>query len=652
MSYASYVLTNRALPDFRDGLKPVQRKILFSMKLNGTTKFSKSATVTGRIMEIHPHSDSYGSVVGLVQKDKQIIPLLEGKGSWGQFASKNQVPAASRYTEVKLGKSAMEAMKELKENSVNYIPNYDGTIMMPEVLPVTFPMILTQAQSGIGVGFASETISYSLVEIRDAIVEYLKTGKVKTLVPDFATGAYILNEPDAFDQIMKTGLGSIKLRARATINENKIIVTQIPYGVKREQIISKIVELNKQKKLPEVIDVRDGTSFTGMKIVITLKKNANPQEVLEKLYLWTPMQANASANTNILFNGYPTVMGIETIIIEWIKWREQVIKAGFINKIKTMKANLSQLKALEKVLIDIDMVIKIIRFEEEANIENKLMEYFKIDSDQANYISSIKLRNLNEAKIQKQIRENNKLETDILELESKIDNIEFLQEEIISRMDNTIKVLDAPQRRTELLSFGKETELKIKKIIKKIEEVPISETSAHLTKLGYLIISNKENNDISLPRIGDEIIQTEKCLTNSRIVLLLSGGKLGTIKVEDIKENIFLPAQFDQNSILGMLTENGSDEIILGFNSGHLAKIATNNFIINRKITNNGYYSDSELNFVKTLNVNQALSIKATAGNKEMTLKTIEINQKKSRFSKGIMTLKPKNDEITTFEII
>ena len=141
-------------------------------------------------------------------------------------------------------------------------------------------------------------------------------------------------------------------------------------------------------------------------------------------------------------------------------------------------------------------------------------------------------------------------------------------------------------------------------------------------------------------------------MTNSRIVLLLSGGKLGTIKVEDIKENIFLPAKFDQNNILGMLTENGSDEVILGFNSGHLAKIATNNFIINRKITNNGYYSDSELNFVKTLNVNLALSIKATAGNKEMTLKTIEINQKKSRFSKGIMTLKPKNDEITTFEII
>ena len=652
LSYSAYVLINRALPDFRDGMKPVQRKVLFSMKLNGTTKFTKSATVTGRIMEIHPHSSAYGSVVGLVQKDKQSIPLLDGKGSWGQFTSKNQVPAADRYTEVKLGKSALEAMKELKENSVDYVPNYDGTIMMPEVLPVTVPLILTQAQAGIGVGFASETLSYNLLEIRDVIKEYLETGKIKTLVPDFATGAYILDEPEAFDQIMKTGQGSIKLRARAEIIDNKIIVNQIPYGIKREQIISKIVELNKQKKLPEVIDVRDGTSFTGMKIVITLKKSANPQEVLEKLYYMTPMQSNASANTNILFNGYPTVMGIEKIITEWIKWREQVIRVGFVNKIKNMRSSLSSLKALEKVLIDIDMVIKIIRFEEEENIEKKLMSHFGIDADQANYISSIKLRNLNEAKIEKQISEIKKLESDILDLESKIDDITFLQKELLDRMDNTIKVLEAPQRKTEIMKIGTETKMEIKKIIKKVEEGPVLETSIHLTKAGYLITSDKEIEDISLPRVGDEIIQTEKAFTNSRIILFLPDGKIGTLKANDFKDSIFLPIQFDQNPILGMLVEYSNDEVIIGFDNGKLSRIAINNFIINRKITENGYATESKVNFIKALKVGESIKLKAISGNKEKVISPNDILLKMARQTKGNMILKPKDGQITTFEII
>ena len=234
MSFSAYVLTQRALPDIRDGLKPVQRRILYSMKLSNTTNFTKSATVTGRVFALHPHGDTYSSIVKLVQKDRQNVPFLIGKGSWGQFTSKTHVPAASRYTEVKLGQPSLEAMKELKHNAIDMIPNHDGTIMVPEVLPVTYPTILTNALSGIGVGYSSDTISYNLNDLRSSIEKILNNEEVsyKDMLPDFPTGGMIINDDKnnkEIENVFNHGKGSFVVRAKAKIEGNKIIVYELPY---------------------------------------------------------------------------------------------------------------------------------------------------------------------------------------------------------------------------------------------------------------------------------------------------------------------------------------------------------------------------------------------------------------------------------------
>ena len=254
MSYSSYVLTQRALPDYRDGLKPVARRIIYSMLINNFKNFTKSATVEGKIFQLHPHGSTYGAIVNLTQKDRQNIPFLEGKGSWGQFTSNRQGAAASRYTEVKLGIPALEMTKEIKNDAVDMIPNYDGTIDVPEVLPVTWPVILTNHSSGIGVGFSSDTVSYNAADLRKVIENILNKKTIlfkDLLIPDFSTGGIILDNEknrEQLDSVYKTGLGSFTMRAKAKIEDDKIIVYELPFGVKREQIISKIVQLSKQKK--------------------------------------------------------------------------------------------------------------------------------------------------------------------------------------------------------------------------------------------------------------------------------------------------------------------------------------------------------------------------------------------------------------------
>ena len=655
MSYSSYVLTQRALPDFRDGLKPVQRRVLYSMRMNNTTKFTKSATVTGRVMEVHPHGDTYGTVVNLVQKDRQLIPLLEGKGSWGQFTSDSQVAAAARYTEVKLGVGASEAMKEIKEKSINYVPNYDGTIMMPEVLPVTYPLVLTQAASGIGVGFASDTLSYNVLEIRDVIEEYYKSGTIKTLVPDFSTGGIIIKDDEACNEIMSTGRGSLTIRSKVEIKDNKIIVHEIPYGVRRESIISKIVDLNKNKKLTEVTDVRDGTSFKGMKIVITLRKNADANEVLEKLYQLTPMQARVNANTNVIFNGYPRVMGIRDILIEWLKWRESIIKLGMSNKLNEMKNSRHLLSGLRNVLIDIDEAIKIIRFNKEETIIESLKKEFKLDDEQAEHIASLRLRSLNEEKIKSQINEIDKLSENILELEKNIEDESFIQNQVLSRMDESIKKVNAPVRKSEIKAMSLSKKTIINKIKKEINEVESYDTILTLTKRGYLFKTNQNGKLIADLIIGDDVISEIPSNNKDTIFALLPNGIGGPIGVNDINinEGVFLPGYFECEEVHGLLIPNEDAPMaLLGFEDGQLAKIPVSSFIGNRKILKNGYYKGSKVNLIEQIpeDYNGTIVIKSGKTIKKIDLS--KVNMKKGQLSMGQRFVKPKNGEIVTYELI
>lgn len=666
MDYSSFVLLSRALPDLRDGLKPVHRRILYSMKLNKTTKLTKSATVTGRIMEIHAHGDSYQSIVNLVQKDRQNIPFLEGKGSWGQFTSNRQGAAASRYTEVKLGSPALELMKELKNKSVDYIPNYDGTIMVPEVLPVTYPTILTQANSGIGVGFASDTLSYNLQEVRDMIESYLNSDKMdNVLIPDFSTGGFIMDVESNHEnllEIMKSGRGSFTMRAKAHIEDNRIIVTEIPYGTKREQIMARIIKLNKDKKLPEVTDVRDGTSFTGMKIVITLRKNANPEEVLQKLYLNTPMQANISANMNMLHHGTPQVLGVYDIIKEWVKWRKEVIVRGFENEIHEIEDELHLLNGLQKILLDVDNAISIIRHSKnDTSAIKNLSKEFEIDDIQAKHVSNIRIINLNEDKIKKQLLEIKGLEKKLSLLKSNVKKDKFINNHLIKTMDESIQQMNVNPRKTHLLKMSSEDKQVMKTVIKESAKVENYLCTVMLTREGYLFKEKTSSLQVagnlsSKLRLGDKqesLLITEN---DKSLCVFLENGKVGRIKVSDInlESGIFIPNVLDSQiaDVADIFEPTEEVFLILGFSDGQLVRIPTQSYAGNNRIMAKGYRTEAELIFIDFYCNNKkgneaVISIQHSNENdvkRKKLVKVGEIPLMKSRVSRGKNFLKPKEN--------
>lgn len=643
MSYSAYVLLNRALPDFRDGLKPVQRRVITSMHINKNTSLKKSDTVTGRVMEIHPHGDTYGTVVNMVQKDRQNLPFLEGKGSWGHYTSKTHVAAAGRYTEVKLGKVALEMTKELKNNSVNMVPNYDGTIMVPEVLPTTFPTILTHYNYGIGVGFASETLPYNIREIYKNIEKYFETGEFDVLIPDFSTGGNIIKNDEAFSSIWNEGRGSITIRAKAELSKGKIVIHQLPYGVKREDVIDKIIELSSNKRLPEIIDVRDGTSFKGMKIVIKIRPTSDPETVLEKLYQTTKLQANVSSNSNVIFNGYPVVMGGKKILFEWIKWRKQVLSLAITNSTKKKKEELHLLDGLSKVVDYLDDIIKIIRFEKEEDINPKLMEKYELTEEQADYISRIRLRNINKENLQKRLDNAEDLRKEVTKLESQAQDDSFLNAELLRTMKQTIDKVEAPERKTQVIEIDQKqlkVARKLKKEVTKAESYPVILT---ITKNGYLFKTNKAGIRVAKLRVDDEVLGEIKLDNSDRIFNFLPNGEGGLLDIDEIdeKNGIYIPGYFERNNSYGTIVpRKGGEHVVIGYADGQVSRIPFESFIGVRRIVKNGYYNCEPV-FIQQIPEDAKGMLTIKANNKVRNVLLDNVNVKKGQISRGQNFLKP-----------
>ena len=346
MEYSGYILLNRCIPDLRDSCKPVIRRILFTMLREKAFKFTKSASISGKVMAIHPHGSCYPAIVGMVQTDNQLTPWLIGKGNFAQHTSRDLQPSADRYSEVKLGDYATEVLKDLNSKSVKWIPNFDGTIMMPEVLPVKFPMILNYCQSGIGVGMASNIPSFNMIEIAEAIDKYINTGIKTNLIPDFATKGRIINNDNIINKINTEGIGSVSLLATYKIEDNTIIIDSIPYSTTREAIIDKVIELIKNGKIKDIISIKDLTGLNGMCIEIVCKKHTNMDSMIKYLFANTPLKSSFSANMNVICDKLPKVMGVWSIIDKWIEWRIDCITKTYTQDISEMRDKLHIYKGL------------------------------------------------------------------------------------------------------------------------------------------------------------------------------------------------------------------------------------------------------------------------------------------------------------------
>lgn len=612
MPYAMSVIISRAIPEI-DGFKPAHRKLLYTMYnmglLNGAR--TKSSNIVGATMKLNPHGDAaiYETMVRLTRGNEALLhPFIDSKGTFGKQYS-DMAYAAPRYTEAKLDGICNEIFTGIDRDAVDFQDNYDGSMKEPVLLPTAFPNILVSPNMGIAVGMASNICSFNLAEVCDAVCECLKNedADISEIIkaPDFSTGALLLYDKAQMDEIYRTGKGSFKLRARYTYNkkDNCIEVTEVPYTAKIEAIIDKIAQLVKEKKIIEISDVRDETGLEGLRIAIDLKRGADPDKLMDKLYRLTPLEDSFSCNFNVLIGGSPKTLGVKQILEEWIAWRMECVKRELYFNLGKMKDKLHLLCGLESLLLDIDKAIKIIRgTESEKEVIPNLMKGFKIDETQAEYIAEIKLRNLNKEYILKRISEKEELEKKIAETEDILKSDKKVGKLIASQLTE-IKKKYAKPRKTEILyEFTEHAEP-----VKEVEAYPVT---VLMTSEGYFKKILPPKSDKAKPeehtfKSGDRILCSYDVSNDYDLLFFSDGGNVYKAKIDDfdaVKPSAlgdYIPARLGfadgEKALMMMTTKDYKGEVAIFFESGKAVALPMNVYETktNRKKLTSAYSTDS-----------------------------------------------------------
>ena len=491
MPYAMSVIVSRAIPEI-DGFKPSHRKLLYTMYKMGLLSGgrTKSANIVGQTMKLNPHGDAaiYETMVRLAKGNETLLhPFVDSKGNFGKVYSRDMAYAAARYTEAKLDSICAELFRDIDSETVDMVDNYDGTMKEPSLLPTTFPNVLVSANQGIAVGMASNICSFNLKEVCDTAIALMDDPDHDILEslpgPDFSTGAELLFDEAATREIYNSGRGSFKLRAkwRYVKEGNLIEITEIPYSTASEIIMDKVADLIKSGKIKEIADMRDETDLGGLKLTIDLRRGVDPEKLMQKLFRLTPLQDSFACNFNILIAGMPKVMGVGEILEEWTAWRMECIKRRLYHQITKKEERLHLLKGLERILLDIDKAISIIRETElESEVIPNLMIGFGIDEVQANYVAEIKLRNINKEYILKQTRAIGDLEAEIAELKDTLGSNRKVKGVIKKELKAVADKYGQP-RKTEILYSVAEAEPE-----DETEQIPDYPVTLFVSKEGYM----------------------------------------------------------------------------------------------------------------------------------------------------------------------
>ncbi len=517
MPYAMSVIVSRAIPEI-DGFKPSHRKLLYTMYKMGllTGGRTKSANIVGQTMRLNPHGDAaiYETMVRLARGNETLLhPFVDSKGNFGKVYSRDMAYAASRYTEAKLDPFCAELFRDIDSDTVDMVDNYDATMKEPSLLPTTFPNVLVSANQGIAVGMASNICSFNLKEICDTTIALMKNPEhdiLETLPgPDFSTGGQLLFDEAAAREVYATGRGSFKLRAKWHYEKegNLIEITEIPYTTATEVIMDKVAELIKAGKIREITDMRDETDLGGLKLTIDLKRGVDPDKLMQKLFRMTPLQDSFACNFNILIAGMPRVMGVGEILEEWTAWRTDCVKRRLFFQIGKRKERLHLLKGLERILLDIDKAVAIIRQTElDAEVVPNLMIGFGIDEVQANFVAEIKLRNINKEYILKQTKAISQLEQEIADMSDTLSSPRKLKNVIIKELQQVSEKYGQP-RKTEIVYKCVEVEEADEE-----EPVPDYPVTVFVSKEGYL----KKITAQSLRMSGEQKFKEGDSLSFSR----------------------------------------------------------------------------------------------------------------------------------------
>ncbi len=664
MPYAMSVIVSRAIPEI-DGFKPSHRKLLYTMYKMGllTGGRTKSANIVGQTMRLNPHGDAaiYETMVRLARGNEALLhPFVDSKGNFGKVYSRDMAYAASRYTEAKLAPICQELFRDIDSDTVEFVDNYDATMQEPTLLPTTFPNVLVSANTGIAVGMASNICSFNLAEVCQTTIAYLKDPNCDLLqtlpAPDFPTGAEVLYDPQEMARIYETGRGSVKLRARYRYvkADNLIEIYEIPYTTTCEAIIDKVSELIKAGKIREIADMRDETDLSGLKLTIDLKRGAEPDKLMQKLFRTTPLMDSFACNFNILIAGMPRVLGVREILEEWTAWRTECVRRRVHFNLQKKKDKLHLLKGLGKILLDIDKAISIIReTETEAEVVPNLMIGFGIDQIQAEYVAEIKLRNINKEYILKRLEETESLEAEIRDLEDILAHAGRVRDIIIGELEQTARKYGQP-RKTGLV-YAHEMDQGPE------EEAPDYPVTLFLSKEGYF----KKITPQSLRMSGEQKFKEGDALAASfeagnRDELLIFTDRCQVYKAkcfefEDSKASVlgdFLPAKLgmeEGESVVGLcLPGDYRGSLLFFFENGKVAKVdlASYDTKSNRRRLTGAYSGISPLRTMLMLKEDAEVVLYSAAG-RALIFSSAMLAAKVTRSTQGVavMTLK-KNDHV------
>ncbi len=663
MPYAMSVIISRAIPEI-DGFKPSHRKLLYTMytmKLLSAGR-TKSANIVGQTMKLNPHGDAaiYDTMVRLSRGYGALLhPLVDSKGNFGKVYSRDMAYAASRYTEARLDPICAELFRDIDQDTVDFVDNYDGKMKEPTLLPTTFPNVLVSANKGIAVGMASDLCGFNLGEVCDTTIAFLKNPGhdiMSTLkAPDLPTGGELLYDAAALAEIYRTGRGSFKVRAkwRYVKEENLIEVYEIPYSTTSEAILDKVSELLKTGKLKEIADMRDETDLSGLKLTIDLKRGADPEKLMARLFKLTPLMDSQSCNFNILIAGFPKVLGVREILEEWTAWRMESVRRRVYFSMNKKKEKLHLLKGLRRILLDIDRAIQIIRdTEEDAEVIPNLMIGFGIDQVQAEYVADIRLRNINKEYILKRTQEVDTLSDEIADLEDIVSSPKRVQKIIVDELADVKKKYAVP-RRTQIVYDHMD-----EPVMTAEDETPDYPVHLFFSQEGYL----KKITPQSL-RMANEQKYKEgdgPCLqweASNRDELLVFTDRQQCYKTrladfDDTKASAlgdYLPSKLgmdpEEKALWACLAGDYTGHVLFFFENGKAARVelaAYQTQTRRKKLT--GAYSDkSPLVAAFLLKEDFEAAVVSTEG-RCVVFHTASLNPKSTRNTQGVnvMTLKPK----------
>ena len=663
MPYAMSVIVSRAIPEI-DGFKPSHRKLLYTMYKMGllTGGRTKSANIVGQTMRLNPHGDAaiYETMVRLARGNETLLhPFVDSKGNFGKVYSRDMAYAASRYTEAKLDPICAELFRDIDADTVDMVDNYDATMKEPSLLPTTFPNVLVSANQGIAVGMASNICSFNLKEVCETAIALMKNPDhdiLETLPgPDFSTGAQLLYDEAATREIYSTGRGSFRLRSkwRYVKEGNLIEITEIPYSTATEVIMDKVAELIKAGKIREIADMRDETDLGGLKLTIDLKRGVDPDKLMQKLFRMTPLQDSFPCNFNILIAGMPRVMGIGEILDEWTAWRMDCVKRRLYFQVQKKQERLHLLKGLERILLDIDKAITIIRETElDSEVVPNLMIGFGIDEIQDNFVAEIKLRNINKEYILKQTKAASQLEQEIAELQDTLNSQRKLKNVIIKELQQVAEKYGQP-RKTEILYNVEEVEPDNDE-----DETPDYPVTVFVSREGYL----KKITAQSLRMSGEQKFKEGDTLAYSveatnKAEMLVFTDKFQCYKTrlsdfEDGKASLlgdYLPQKLGmdagENVLQVIFPGDGKGFVLFFFENGKVAKVPLSAYETktNRKKLTGAFSDKSPAVKILSLAADTQIAMYSSDG-RAMIFSTADLLPKTTRNTIGVavMSLKKK----------